>query len=95
MIHNADNRPGEIGIEVLLGVAGAKGARSLGELVLHSSEDPEMALTRAPVDETLTFPFPRDGRGQRFDEITVVVRPAEARARAAAHLAVVQFELVP
>ena len=95
LIHNADNRPGEIGIEVLLGGGGAKGARSLGELVLHSSEDPEMALTRPPVDETLTFPFPREGREQHFDEITVVVRPAESRARAAAHLAVVQFELVP
>jgi hypothetical protein len=96
-IQNADNRPGAIFVEILLKDRASKtiSARSLGTLVIPSSEDRHISLTRPPVEEILSFPLPAHARGQQFDEITVVIKPAKERAHAGAHIAVQYFELVP
>jgi hypothetical protein len=96
-IRNADDRPGAISIEVLLNYTALKGSspQSLGTLVLASSEDRRISLSRPPVDEALSFPFPPRAHGRLFDEITVAVKPAQERARAGAHIAIQHFELVP
>jgi hypothetical protein len=96
-IRNADDRPGAISIEVLLNYTASKESspQSLGTLVLASSEDRRISLSRPPVDEVLSFPFPLRAHGRQFDEITVAVKPAQERARAGAHIAIQHFELVP
>ena len=96
-IQNADNRPGAIFVEILLKDRASKatGTQSLRDLVIPSSEDRHISLTRPPVDEILSFPFPLHARGQQFDEITVVIKPAKERAHAGAHIAVQYFELIP
>jgi len=96
-IQNADNRPGAIFVEILLKDRSSKetGTQSLGDLVIPSSEDRHISLTRPPIDEILSFSFPPHTRGRQFDEITVAIKPAKERVRAGAHIAVQYFELVP
>ena len=96
-IQNADDRVGEISIEVLLTHTAGKGSftQSLGTLVVPSSEGKHITLGRPPVDETLNFPIPPSAHGRQFDEITVAIKPSWERMLAGAHIAVQHFELVP
>jgi hypothetical protein len=96
-LQNADDRQGEIAIEVLLSDPsnGIPSKQSLGNLVLPSSAMLHVPLNRPPVDEVLTFSFPPDAHGKQFSEITVVIRPAKGRSQAGAHVAVQHFVLVP
>ena len=96
-IQNADDRVGEISIEVLLTRTTGKGSftQSLGTLVVPSSEGKHITLGRPPVDETLNFPIPPGAHGRQFDEITVAIKPSWERMLAGAHIAVQHFELIP
>jgi hypothetical protein len=94
-IQNADNRPGAIFVEILLKDRASKGTQSLGELVIPSSEDRSISLSRPPINEILNFPFPTHNRARQFDEITVVIKPARERALAGAHIAIQHFKLIP
>lgn len=96
-IQNADDRAGEISIEVLLTHTAGKGSftQSLGTLVVPSSEGKHITLGRPPVDEALNFPIPPSAHGREFDEITVAIKPSWERMLAGAHIAVQHFELVP
>lgn len=96
-IENADDRTGEISIEVLLKHNSGKGSftQSLGTLVVPSSKGGHSILGRAPVEETLDFPIPPGAHGRQFDEITVAIKPSWERMLAGAHIAVQHFELVP
>jgi len=94
-IQNADNRPGAIFVEILLKNTTSKATQSLGDLVIPSSEDQNISLTRPPINETLSFPFPTRNRARQFDEITVVIKPARERALAGAHIAIQHFKLIP
>jgi hypothetical protein len=97
VIRNADDRPGEIAVEILLKNARTKDSTtlSLGTQTLASSREGKATLNRAPVDELLRFPIPRSIHQKQFDEIVVVLKPAAERSRAGAHIAIQQFELVP
>jgi hypothetical protein len=97
-VRNADNVPGTISVEVLLGNTNAKkgaGAASLGTFVLRSSTVSPMPLKRAPVDDSLTFPLPAAVRGRAFNEITVRIKPEQTRSLAGAQVAVKDFKLEP
>jgi hypothetical protein len=96
-VQNADVSPGAIWVEVQLRDRASEqgAAESLGVRPLQSSEQAHIPPDRAPVDEVLTFPFPRRAGERRFDEITVVIRSARERARTGPHVAVQSFELVP
>jgi hypothetical protein len=92
-IRNGDNRVGAINVELVLKDKGKP--QSLGTEVLRSSVAAQIALDRAPVDETLSFPVPASMKGKKFDEIAVVIKAARERSRAGAKLAVQEFTLVP
>ena len=96
-IQNADDRDGEISIEVLLKDTAGKESftQSLGTLVVPSSKGGHSFLGRPPVEETLDFPIPPSAHGRQFDEITVAIKPSLERMLAGAHIAVQHFELVP
>ena len=96
-IQNADDREGEISIEVLLKDTAGKESfpQSLGTLVVPSSKGGHSILGRPPVEETLDFPIPPSAHGRQFDEITVAIKPSWERMLAGAHIAVQHFELVP
>jgi hypothetical protein len=94
-IQNADNRPGAIFVEILLKDTASRTTQSLRELVIPSSEDRNISLSRPPINEILNFPFPTHNRARQFDEITVVIKPARERSLAGAHIAIQNFKLVP
>lgn len=94
---NADDRPGAITIETWLRDSSTKSAQiwSLGSVVIPSSNIRSVSLTRSPINETLTFRFPPGARGRKFDEITLIIRPAKERALAGSQVAIQNFVLVP
>jgi hypothetical protein len=94
---NADNRPGAITIETWLRDTSTKAAPmlSLGSVVIPSSNVRSISLTRSPINEALTFRFPPGARGRKFDEITLIIRPAKERALAGSQVAIQNFVLVP
>jgi hypothetical protein len=96
-IRNADDRPGEIAIEIRLrNTAPSNPATlSLGTQTLASSREGRAVLNRAPVEELLRFLLPRRTSQTQFNEIIVVIKPAPERSRGGAHIAVQHFELVP
>ena len=87
-------RIGAIGLELVLGktTPGASFRRSLGTLPLQSSL-PRTGERRV-AEEVLTFAMPKSLPAREFNEITVLVKPTAARARAGTHLAIEHFELV-
>jgi len=96
-IQNADNRSGTISLEVLLKDTGAirTPAQSLGSVVIPSSEARRIAINRPPVNEVLAFPIPAKVSERRFDEITVLIKPAKERSLAGPQVAIQEFVLVP
>ncbi len=89
---------GPIHLEVILkntGVQRSAPALSLGDLPVPSSAEHHEWIAQHPVDETLTFLFPRTTRLKEFDEITIAVRPSNYLADRGAHIAIQRFTLVP
>jgi hypothetical protein len=94
---NGDDRPGLIRIELLLkDTSGKPGALlSLGTIPLSSSQLRNISLGRPPVAESLRFQMPATAYGRRFDEISVVIKPASDRALGGSRIAIQNFVLVP
>jgi len=96
-IENHDNIPGRIAIGVLL-----TDSTSIGKPTLYldqqpviSTEPDHFSVKSSPVQEVLRFPVPNHPRIDRFDEITVIFFPDTERAKAAAKIAIQEFELLP
>ncbi len=96
-VTNGDNRVGKIAVGMILtdSSSPARASVYLGEKTLASSEASQIALTRAPVEETVRFAVPQAGRAKGFDEITVFFMPDRVRALAGAKVNVRSFVLVP
>lgn len=94
---NGDNRPGLIRLELLLKDRSGKSPSVLflGSLPIPSSQLRHIPLDRSPVHEFLRFSLPLTARGKRFDEITVIIRPAPDRALAGSKIAIQNFILIP
>lgn len=94
---NADNAMGAIYLQVLLkdGTRNGMQAVSLGNLAIPSSQPWPIAPNRAPINESLTFQFPKQLRLQHFNEITVVVTTDSARLLAGSRISIKQFEFLP
>jgi hypothetical protein len=95
-LQNADRHPGAIALELWLVDSALPRVmgRYVGTVTIPSSEGGVISSER-PVEEKLEFPIAAGGKGGEFDEITVVVRLAAARARAGAQIAIRQFVLQP
>ena len=96
-IENHDNIPGRIAIGVLL-----TDSTSIGKPTLYLDQQPVMStepshfsVKSSPVQEVLRFSVPSHPRIDRFDEITVIFFPDTERAKAAAKIAIQEFELLP
>jgi hypothetical protein len=96
-IENHDNIPGRIAIGVLL-----TDSTSIGKPTLYldqqpviSTEPDHFSVKSSPVQEVLRFSVPSHPRIDRFDEITVIFFPDTERAKAAAKIAIQEFELLP
>jgi len=96
-VRSANDQPGVIALELLLedGSGGVRTEQSLEVQVLPSSEETGVRPGKGMTDEELRFDLPAGMRMERFDEITVRVKPGWARSRVGAHVAVQRFELVP
>jgi hypothetical protein len=96
-IKNADNRPGQIALGVILtdSTSPEKAILSLATKVVVSSEPGHFSLNRRPVDEILRFTFPAHSRFRQFNEITVLYLPARERSLGGAQIAIQQFVLIP
>jgi hypothetical protein len=98
-VTNGDNRLGKIAVGMILtdSSSPARASVYLGEKALVSSESTQIALTRAPVEETVRFAIPnvKAGKVRSFDEITVFFMPDRVRALAGAKVNVRSFRLVP
>jgi hypothetical protein len=96
-VRNGDNRRGRIEMGVLLTDSSLPGKPSvfLGAQPIVSTEEDHFAFKPVPVEEELTFAIPRHAAVRKFDEITVVYFPAEARATLGARVGIEQFELEP
>lgn len=94
---NGDDRPGLIRIELLLkDTSGKPGTSvSLGTIPLPSSQVRNISLGRPPVAESLRFQMPTQAHGRRFDEISVVIKPALDRALGGSRIAIQDFVLLP
>ncbi len=96
-IRNHDNIPGRIAIGILL-----TDSTSIGKPTLYLDQQPVMStepnnfsVKSSPVQEVLRFPVPNHARIDRFDELTVIFFPETERAKAAAKIAIQEFELIP
>ena len=79
-------------------VAAAQAPHYLGTVAIPSSEQqPSLRgpATAIPAEERLRFPVPAAMDGTMFDEITVVVHSAPARATTGAQIAIRKFVLEP
>jgi hypothetical protein len=94
-LRNADDRPGQISIQLDLKNSTSNAIESLGRIVLPSSTPRNIPLNRSAIDETLTFNIPRSHHDFAFDEIVVEIIPARERSLGGSHVAVQTFELLP
>jgi hypothetical protein len=94
-VGSISSRAGTIALELRLKDTSLPGMSplSLGKIVFPSSR--EQDPRRTPVEETMTFPIPRDFPLQRFDEITVAVHSASDWMLIGPRLSIKQFELIP
>ena len=96
-IVNADTRPGEIDLLLVLANASVQGhPRQVlaARQVLSSLPDP-IPQGRAPVHEVLRFAVPRDSSLRQFNDLTLQFLLAPQHNRTAAKISVESFELVP
>jgi hypothetical protein len=96
-IQNHDNIPGRIAIGILLTDSTSIGKPTfyLGQQPVMSTEPNRFAVKSSPVEEVLRFPIPSHPKIDRFDEMTVIFFPDTERAKAAAKIAIQEFELLP
>ena len=96
-VTNADNRPGAITVALRLADSHSPGSIPLyiPSLPIASSQSLTATTNRPPVRETLRFTIPRSTTLHRFDQITVVLTAAPARARLAPRVSIQGFELLP
>jgi hypothetical protein len=96
-ITNADTKPGEIDLALILSDSSAKGRprQFLNSLPVPSSLTDPMPKDRAPVKEVLRFAVPAGAHLKRFDDLTLEFLLAPRRARTGAKVSVESFELVP
>jgi hypothetical protein len=97
-ISNGEGSLGPINLEMVLSnTAIQKGARtlSLGNMFVPLSTERHDWLAQHPIDETLSFPFPKTARLNEFNEITVAIKPFNDRTERGAHIAIKKFTLVP
>jgi hypothetical protein len=94
---NADKRPGEIQLGILLsdGTSAGKPPLYLGEVTLPSSEPLVIPHDRAPVEETLHYIIPKEAKYLRFNEISVIFHTAPFHSRYGAKVAIQNFTLIP
>jgi hypothetical protein len=108
VVENADRNEGAIALELWVGKRStapqkngfrvAEPIHYLGTAAIPSSEQPLILRgpgTSSPTEERLKFPVPAAMDGVLFDEITVVVKTAPARARTGAQIAIRKFVLEP
>jgi hypothetical protein len=96
-VTNADTKPGEIDLALVLSDSTAKGrprqwVKSVP--VLSSLTDP-MPKDRRPVKEVLRFAVPAGAHLKRFDDLTLEFLLAPRHARTGAKVSVESFELIP
>jgi hypothetical protein len=101
-ITNADIRPGQIALSILLTDSNSLGQSSrnfesinLGERVIPSSEPAQIPMNRPPVNEVLHFPISTSATTHQFNEITIIFLPAQERSHAGAKVSIQNFTLVP
>jgi hypothetical protein len=102
VVQNADRREGAIALELWVRKDSTPRpvVHYLGTMAIPSSErriatSSYAASPPLPSEEKLIFPIPSAMDGIEFDEITVVVRLAPARARTGAQIAIRKFVLEP
>lgn len=94
-LRNADDRPGQISIQLDLRNSASNATESLNRIVLPSSTPRNIPFNRPAIDETLTFNIPHTHGDFAFDEIVVQIIPARERSLGGSHVAVQTFELLP
>ena len=95
IIRNADDRPGQISLQLDLKNSSTNATEPLTRLVLPSSTPRNIPLNRPAIDESLTFPIPHTHRDFTFDQIIVEIIPARERSLGGSHVAIQSFELLP
>lgn len=96
-IRNGENRPGSIGLDMVLSDTTRPGrpAEILDAQPVLSSMPGRFVSKSISADETLTFAIPPSAHLKQFNEITVVFVPAPDRSAIGARIAIRQFTLVP
>jgi hypothetical protein len=104
-ITNADIRPGELSLALLLSdsTSHGKSSQMLAAKLVLSSQFERIPLNRPPVKETLRFAIPRavprsiprSTTLRRFNRITVIFLPSGQRSRAGARVSIDSFALIP
>jgi hypothetical protein len=96
-ITNADTRPGEIDMALMLEDSTMGGhAQFVAPQPVLSSQAAQLPPERQPLHETLRFHLPAKHTLQKFDRITVLFLPTPGnRARAGAKISIDSFELLP
>ncbi|HEV2620137.1 MAG TPA: hypothetical protein VGU23_09405 [Acidobacteriaceae bacterium] len=95
-LSNADIRPGEIDLQLLLTDSTAKATPLFTPpQPILSSQFTQIPLNRAAVHETLRFPLPASHTLRRFNQITVIFRPSPRRAHVGAKVSIEGFEIQP
>ena len=96
-VTNADTRPGEVSLGLLLSDSKSPGAPSLylGERPILSSEGDAIPPARPPVEETLHFLIPASPKLLRFDTLSVSFLPEKTRAHGGVKVAIEHFVLLP
>jgi hypothetical protein len=96
-IENRDNRPGPLGLAMILTDNTAPGKPSiyLGQQPIASSLPDRFHIKSTPVTETLHFVLPSRAPLRRFDEITLIIVSDPMRIDMGARLGIAQFELDP
>jgi hypothetical protein len=94
-MRDGDNLPGLVRVNLLLKCEKGTEPMLQGTQVLESSRTRHGYGNRPAVEEELRFPVLATARGRDWTELVVRVEPERARARAGAHVAVVDFLLKP
>lgn len=96
-IVDADRRPGQISLGVILTNSDAKGKPSifLGSDPISSSPGDMPSLSASSSQELLAFQVPIRGRIDRFNEITVLFFPDARRSTLGPKIGIEQFEIFP
>jgi hypothetical protein len=73
----------------------SKASQSLGIKSIALNTPPQLDGGTSPIEETVTFPLPRPGTIQKFDQITVILLPHYRYSTAGRKVAIESFVMVP